>query len=163
MPGGTIYLLHLSEPYAHARHYTGVAFGGGRGLRRRLKQHGTKEGSPLLLAARRAGITWTLARTWAGGRVRERQLKRQGGASRRCPLCGIQPRRVHADLQWNRDGSLSRLLTPDWQKAAIGVMTSRELAEHTRLRKGAAVGRIVGIERHQGTPGDDPWYVMTVT
>jgi hypothetical protein len=34
-----------------------------------------------------AGIEWTLARTWHGTRERERQLKRQGGASRRCPTC----------------------------------------------------------------------------
>jgi hypothetical protein len=33
------------------------------------------------------GIDWTLARTWEGSRTRERQLKRQGGASRRCPIC----------------------------------------------------------------------------
>ena len=29
-----------------------------------------------------AGIGWTLARTWEGSRAGERQLKRQGGASR---------------------------------------------------------------------------------
>jgi hypothetical protein len=28
-----------------------------------------------------------LARTWPGGRKRERQLKTQGGASRQCPIC----------------------------------------------------------------------------
>jgi len=88
------YLLHLSRPYAHARHYTGFAEGGARGLSRRLAEHGTARGSPLLAAARAAGITWELARTWPGTRSRERQLKRQGGASRRCPLCGIAPRRA---------------------------------------------------------------------
>jgi len=88
---GTVYLLHLSRPYAHARHYTGFAEGGARGLSRRLAEHGTARGSPLLAAARAAGITWELARTWPGTRSRERQLKRQGGASRRCPLCGIAP------------------------------------------------------------------------
>ena len=39
-----------------------------------------------------AGIGWTLARTWQGSRARERQLKRQGGASRRCPICRAQAR-----------------------------------------------------------------------
>jgi hypothetical protein len=34
-----------------------------------------------------AGIGFTLARTWPGTRARERQLKAQGGASRRCPIC----------------------------------------------------------------------------
>jgi hypothetical protein len=33
------------------------------------------------------GIGWKLARTWEGSRQRERQLKRRGGASRRCPIC----------------------------------------------------------------------------
>jgi hypothetical protein len=39
-----------------------------------------------------AGIEWTLARTWEGSRARERQLRRQGGASRRCPICRAQLR-----------------------------------------------------------------------
>ena len=43
--------------------------------------------SPLLQVIASAGIGWTLARTWEGTRQRERQLKRQGGASRRCPIC----------------------------------------------------------------------------
>jgi hypothetical protein len=35
-----------------------------------------------------AGITFRLARVWPGvTRARERQLKQQGGASRRCPIC----------------------------------------------------------------------------
>jgi hypothetical protein len=47
-----------------------------------------------LQVVKAAGITWTLARTWPGDRNRERQLKNQGGASRRCPACGIQPRTI---------------------------------------------------------------------
>ncbi|MGO9899902.1 MAG: hypothetical protein ACLP0J_09460 [Solirubrobacteraceae bacterium] len=39
------------------------------------------------------GISWTLARTWEGSRARERQLKRQGGASRRCPICHAERER----------------------------------------------------------------------
>ena len=85
---GTIYLIHLDRPYRHASHYLGWA----SDLDRRLAQHGTREGSPLLVAAKAAGITWTLARTWEGAtRHRERQLKRQGGKSRMCPLCGVRP------------------------------------------------------------------------
>ncbi|MDQ6804402.1 MAG: endonuclease [Actinomycetota bacterium] len=70
-PDGVMYLVHFSEPYRHARHYTGWT---GRGAR-------------LLQVIAQAGIGWTLARTWEGPRQRERQLKRQGGASRRCPIC----------------------------------------------------------------------------
>ena len=43
---------------------------------------------------REAGIDWQLARTWTGGRDRERQLKNQGGKSRMCPLCGVQARKA---------------------------------------------------------------------
>ncbi|MGL5823782.1 MAG: hypothetical protein ACRCYU_02920 [Nocardioides sp.] len=40
-----------------------------------------------------AGIGWSLARTWPGvTRARERQLKRQGGASRYCPTCRTTPK-----------------------------------------------------------------------
>ncbi len=88
MSAGVVYLLHLSEPLGHARHYTGWA----ADLDSRLAQHGTARGARLLAVARAAGITRQLARTWPGGRARERQLKRQGGASRRCPACGIRPR-----------------------------------------------------------------------
>jgi hypothetical protein len=99
----TTYLLHLSRPLGntasatgYAQHYTGSAKGGRAGLARRLAEHGTCDGARMLLAARRQGITWELARTWPGGRDRERQLKRQGGAARRCPLCGVTPRAAHA-------------------------------------------------------------------
>jgi predicted GIY-YIG superfamily endonuclease len=86
---GTVYLLHFDRPYRHARHYLGWA----RNLDARLAEHGTGQGARLLQVARAAGISWTLARTWPGvTRNRERQLKRMGGAARRCPLCGIDPR-----------------------------------------------------------------------
>jgi len=52
-----------------------------------------------------AGIAWTLARTWQGSRTRERQLKRQGGASRRCPVCRAQRVRVTDDAKVSSDTS----------------------------------------------------------
>ena len=171
MQWGTVYLLHLSDYYGPgggangrgtARHYTGWARGGGRGLARRLAQHGTSEGSPLLRAAKAAGLTWVVARTWAGTRARERQLKRQGSAKRRCPLCGISPRYTLGELPWNKDGSLSRSRTTDYQKAWVGVMTATQLAQHTELQKGTRKGRITGVERVRRTPDGDPWYVITV-
>jgi hypothetical protein len=167
---GTVYLLHLSElyvpypdapPWSCARHYTGWAGGGARGLARRLREHGTAHGSPLLLAARRAGISWELARTWPGTREREVQLKRQGGASRRCPLCGIVPRVLEVLL--NANGSVSRSRTGDVQKALAGVMTAAEQAGHTALRRGAARGRVPGLVRLASTPPADSWYSLAVT
>jgi hypothetical protein len=85
---GTVYLLHSDRPYRHARHYLGWA----ADLDSRLTEHAAGNGARPPAAVRTAGIGWTLARTWTGTHARERQLKRQGGASRRCPLCGVQPR-----------------------------------------------------------------------
>jgi predicted GIY-YIG superfamily endonuclease len=85
---GTVYLLHLDRPYAHAGHYTGWT----ADLTARLDQHAAGHGARLLAVAKSAGIGWKLARTWTGSRAVERALKRQGGASRRCPLCGVTPR-----------------------------------------------------------------------
>ena len=79
----TVYLLHFHQRYKHVAHYTGST----KNLMKRLDQHAKGQGARLLAVVHAAGIPWTLARTWEGGRQRERQLKRQGGASRRCPLC----------------------------------------------------------------------------
>lgn len=81
-PGGTVYLLHLDEPFGHAKHYTGWA----SDLYGRLAHHGTTSGANLLLHVAKAGGTWTLARTWNGDRYLERRLKAHG-ATRRCPIC----------------------------------------------------------------------------
>jgi predicted GIY-YIG superfamily endonuclease len=85
---GVVYLLHFDRPYAHAGHYTGWT----ADLHQRLAEHANGRGARLLAVTRAAGIGWQLARTWPGTRHTERALKRQGGASRRCPLCGIHPR-----------------------------------------------------------------------
>lgn len=85
---GVAYLLHFHRPYRHARHYTGWT----TDLPARLAEHAAGHGARLLAVVAEAGIGWTLARTWPGAtRADERALKRQGGASRRCPLCGITP------------------------------------------------------------------------
>src|SRR4051794_28517804 len=89
----TVYLLHFTERYRHAGHYLGST----NDLPQRLAEHERGRGARLLAVIKAAGITWTLARTWEGGKQRERQLKRQGGASRRCPICkslGLVTRRV---------------------------------------------------------------------
>lgn len=84
---GTIYLLHFNKPFGHARHYLGWA----RDLEARLADHLAGRGARLLAVIHSADITWQLARTWPGTRARERQIKRQGGLSRCCPLCGVTP------------------------------------------------------------------------
>jgi len=104
---------------------------------------------------REAGIGWQLARMWRGGRDRERQIKRQGGHARKCPLCGVKPR----CLPRNADGSLSRSRTTEAQKWAAGVMTAAQRAEHTALRRGAVTGKLPRpFER--GPLAEDPWAVQ---
>ncbi len=90
---GTVYLLHFDRPYRHARHYLGWA----ADLDARLGEHAAGRGARLLQVIATAGIGWRLARTWPGGRAREAQLKKQGGRSRCCPLCGITPRLAGGD------------------------------------------------------------------
>jgi predicted GIY-YIG superfamily endonuclease len=87
--GGVVYLVHFTEPYRHARHYTGWT----NDLDSRLAEHQAGRGARRLQVITEAGIDWTLARTWQGSRQRERQLKRQGGASRRCPICRAEQER----------------------------------------------------------------------
>ncbi len=85
-PLGTVYLLHFDQRYEHAGHYTG--FAEGSGLLNRLGEHAAGRGARLVEVITQAGISFRLARTWPGvTRARERQLKQQGGASRRCPIC----------------------------------------------------------------------------
>jgi predicted GIY-YIG superfamily endonuclease len=86
--GGTVYLLHFDRPYRHAAHYTGWT----TNLAHRLDEHETGHGARLLAVIKAAGIGWQLARIWPGTRTTERALKRQGGASRRCPICVLSRR-----------------------------------------------------------------------
>ena len=59
-----VYLLHLAEPFGHAKHYLGTA----KDLQVRLAQHEAGTGANMLRHVKAAGITWELARTWPGGR-----------------------------------------------------------------------------------------------
>jgi predicted GIY-YIG superfamily endonuclease len=98
-PLGTVYLFHFDQRYEHAGHYTGWA----EDLDHRVAEHLAGRGARLIEVITQAGISFRLARTWPGvTRARERQLKRQGGASRHCPICqedrragGIPCRPVH--------------------------------------------------------------------
>jgi hypothetical protein len=66
-------------------------------LDRRQAQHQTGGGARLIEVITQAGISFRLARIWPGvTRARERQLKNQGGASRRCPICHDQRPTQHA-------------------------------------------------------------------
>ena len=94
-PGGTVYLLHLDPPYKHARHYTGHAAPGR--LHARLAAHAAGTGARLMEVVKAAGGSFRLARTWPGGRTRERQLKDRHDAPRLCPICTPHPRPAQAN------------------------------------------------------------------
>ena len=89
-PGGTVYILHLDPPYKHARHYTGSAEPGN--LQSRLAAHAAGTGARLMQVVKEAGGTFRLARTWPGGRARERELKDRHDAPRLCPICTEHPK-----------------------------------------------------------------------
>ncbi|MCC6170046.1 MAG: endonuclease [Caldilineaceae bacterium] len=79
-----LYLLHFEPPLRHARHYLGYT----ADSRRRLQQHLSGHGSPLVRAALAAGCTVTLVRTWPNGtRTLERKLKNRKHGPRLCPIC----------------------------------------------------------------------------
>jgi predicted GIY-YIG superfamily endonuclease len=86
---GTIYLLHFSRPYRHARHCTGWTLN----LAERLATHSHGSGARLVEVIGRAGISFTLARTTTGTRDKERAIKNAGGQVRYCPLCTSRPRK----------------------------------------------------------------------
>lgn len=85
MPQGTIYLIHFSRPYKHARHYLGYT----TNLEERLECHRSGDGhsARLMQVITEAGIPWELVRTWQGSRKDERRLKRQKNSPRLCPIC----------------------------------------------------------------------------
>jgi hypothetical protein len=78
-----VYLLHFSKRYHHAGHYLGTA----ADVEVRNHQHGLAHGAKLMVAVRKAGITWHVARTWPGGRELERELKRRHNSPQLCPTC----------------------------------------------------------------------------
>src|SRR5258707_8831024 len=80
---GTGYLLCFDRPFGPARDSLGIT----GNLPQRLWVHAHGKGAKLTGYARKAGISWTLTRTWEDcDRDRERQLKNNRGA-KYCPRC----------------------------------------------------------------------------
>jgi predicted GIY-YIG superfamily endonuclease len=79
----SVYLLCLSRPLAHARHYTGSS----NDVDRRLREHRSGRGSKFTQAVVRAGIELRLAAVWPGERYDERVRKNSRNAARHCPFC----------------------------------------------------------------------------
>jgi hypothetical protein len=91
----TVYVLHFSEPYQHARHYVGYTPDATSA--RRVGEHLACNGkaSPLVKAAIHSGIAVTLAHEFPGAsRTFERWIKNRKSVSDWCPLCARGRRRV---------------------------------------------------------------------
>ncbi len=88
MSGPRCYLLHLDPPLAHARHYAGIALDGD--VPRRVREHITGRGSPLIAAAVAAGCQVRVVLDVPGDRGLERRWHNAHG-TRVCPEC--RPRR----------------------------------------------------------------------
>ena len=87
---GTVYLIHLEAPVRHATHYIGWTPGE---VTARLVTHRAGRGSRMLAAVAAAGIGFDVVRTWPGGRLEERRIKRMRMAPRLCPTCRANPGR----------------------------------------------------------------------
>jgi predicted GIY-YIG superfamily endonuclease len=79
-----VYLLHAKRALHHAQHYLGST----DDLVARVSAHANgTSGARLPEVFHELGIELVLARTWSGGREKERELKRQHNGRRLCPLC----------------------------------------------------------------------------
>ena len=88
-----MYLLHFERPYHHARHYVGVALDGD--AQRRLEEHLSGHGSPLVRAVVAAGIRVDLVLTASGDRGLERRWhNRHGHGAALCPRCRQRKRGI---------------------------------------------------------------------
>ncbi|HEY4690009.1 MAG TPA: GIY-YIG nuclease family protein [Anaerolineae bacterium] len=83
MKTNTVYLLHFSRPYKHARHYMGSA----SNLEARLQHHRAGSGARLIQVILEAGLDFVVSRTWPGDKQAERRLKNQKNSPRLCPIC----------------------------------------------------------------------------
>ncbi len=88
--GGIVYLIHfdaplgdLDNPRGQAQHYLGYS----DDLEARLERHREGNGAAIMAVVARAGIGWTVARTWDGDRGLERRLKNRHNSPRLRPIC----------------------------------------------------------------------------
>lgn len=80
---GIVYLIHFESKLHRAQHYLGWTVN----LENRLHDHRTGNGSHLMAAVVKAGINFSVVRTWKGARKKERALKNRKKARLFCPTC----------------------------------------------------------------------------
>lgn len=99
------YLLHFSEPLAHARHYAGFAESD---VYARLQQHQQGRGARITQVAAARGIVFQLVRVWkSADRKFERKLK-DGSLTEHCPLCRAESVRRKSERQRQRRANRKR-------------------------------------------------------
>lgn len=170
-----IYLLHFTQPYRHAQHYLGFT----EDLDRRLQQHRSGRGSPLVAAAINAGIDFELAATWTGDRREERRLHRyKNSGARLCPICRAErQRRVSSVPAYPADKLVLEVLAERGEALTLSAITAllrrrghlRVASLHSRLellaiqghvRKGFRLGEIAWtaqpIPDHRERPARRP-------
>jgi len=85
-----VYVLHFDRPYwSNCQHYVGYTK---IGVQERLRVHRAGNGSKLVKYAMSRGINFSLVHvenfdTVGEARRRERQIKKNGGGGKICPLC----------------------------------------------------------------------------
>lgn len=81
-----VYLIHFDQKLKHAQHYIGFCYD--NRFKKRISHHRNNTGAPILRALNKAGIGWSVVRTWPNedGNF-ERKLKNQKKASCLCPIC----------------------------------------------------------------------------
>ena len=84
-----VYLLHFDKKICHSQHYLGSVEGDTlTDVERRVtKYHMRGRGARFTQVAVEQGIKFIIARTWVGGKKRERQLKNQKQGPKLCPIC----------------------------------------------------------------------------
>lgn len=89
---GQVYIIHFSEPLAHARHYLGyVQSNHPTASWRRYKQHITGQGARITQVANERGIKMSITRVMANQtRKDERRLKNQKNTAHLCPVCRME-------------------------------------------------------------------------
>ncbi len=109
MSRSVVYTLHLWPPLEHAKHYTGSS----RKLPERLMDHALGRGARMLQVQLERGGFWVVAQTEPGDVRRERQLKNEGGAARRCQVCKAVDYYLSGEL--SQEEALSRA---GWDRAS---------------------------------------------
>ncbi len=105
-----VYIIHLTRPVAHARHYIGTT----KIFKKRMALHKAGRGAKILKRANELGITWRVVyKTW-GGRNLERKLKRRKDAASICPLCKKRRNKAKARSR-KKCRANARTLRAQWQ------------------------------------------------